>query len=586
MGLIKSGGGFFNGKGLIGAGGGHVNTGHGNVGGKGNGGGGNPPGGTISAPSAGAGLLYSLDKLSTTYAGSCFRVRRSSDNTEQDIGFSGNKFNAAGLSAFVGVNDGFITKWYDQSGNGIDLVQATTAHQPMIVDAGTVLQKIYWDGVDDELTSSTTLGGSVGTTVYLAGHNRLAQPAAANGNIEAASSYGYTNTRRTTFNTGYDTRVAHANGNENFPTASAEEGKVFCWEVDRSGGTLATQLLLYIDGVAQTATDSSGVIVTQNSSSTAAAFTFGAAPGGTVALALAARTIAVYPAAHNSTVVASNSTLLKYRAANAQLDNYTTNLWGLYSLIKQRSSYSGACLRVLRSSDSTEQDIGFDSVGYLDSTALLTFVGAGDGFVTKFYDQSGGGNDFVQAAAGTQPAIVSSGVYNSYLVFDGVNDAIQTTNNSGTPTAFTVYMRGILRNSGTLVRIYEHNPADLNHTSNCYWSTTDKTLRYYIAQTTATNLRQASYNVQPDGQVIACVFDRTKSALGDVATVQGYSGGTASTGTSVSNLGSITGSHPAAPWRIAGDPAATFGPVSLHTFAIYETAHDAATVNRISRAIG
>jgi len=46
--------------------------------------------------------------------------------------------------------DGFITTWYDQSGNGLNLTQATTGLQPSI-DIGGVRPGIYFDGVDDYL---------------------------------------------------------------------------------------------------------------------------------------------------------------------------------------------------------------------------------------------------------------------------------------------------------------------------------------------------------------------------------------------------------------------------------------------------
>jgi hypothetical protein len=62
---------------------------------------------------------------------------------------------------------------------------------------------------------------------------------------------------------------------------------------------------------------------------------------------------------------------------------------------------------VRRSSDSAEQDIGF-SGNNLDTASLLSFCGAGDGFVTTWYDQVGS-NNAVQATAGSQPQIVASG---------------------------------------------------------------------------------------------------------------------------------------------------------------------------------
>lgn len=74
-----------------------------------------------------------------------------------------------------------------------------------------------------------------------------------------------------------------------------------------------------------------------------------------------------------------------------------------------RQAYVGALLRVRRSSDNAEQDIGFRSDGALDSAALLAFCAGGNGFASKVYDQSGGGYDMVQATAGSQPRIVSSG---------------------------------------------------------------------------------------------------------------------------------------------------------------------------------
>jgi hypothetical protein len=87
---------------------------------------------------SGARFGYSLRKLSSTYTAAAIRVRRSSDNTEQDIGFVGEALDTASLSSFVGANNGFVTKWYDQSGNSRTGSQTTAANQPRIVNAGTI----------------------------------------------------------------------------------------------------------------------------------------------------------------------------------------------------------------------------------------------------------------------------------------------------------------------------------------------------------------------------------------------------------------------------------------------------------------
>jgi hypothetical protein len=60
-----------------------------------------------------------------------------------------------------------------------------------------------------------------------------------------------------------------------------------------------------------------------------------------------------------------------------------------YSLRKLRSAYAGSAIRVQRSIDNAQIDIGFNFLGELDTTTLLNFVGVGNGGVVTWYDQSG-----------------------------------------------------------------------------------------------------------------------------------------------------------------------------------------------------
>lgn len=65
-----------------------------------------------------------------------------------------------------------------------------------------------------------------------------------------------------------------------------------------------------------------------------------------------------------------------------------------FSLRKVRAAYSGSCIRVRRSDTGAEQDIGFDSNGFLDTASILSFVPNGYyGYVVTWYDQSGNGYD-------------------------------------------------------------------------------------------------------------------------------------------------------------------------------------------------
>jgi hypothetical protein len=93
-----------------------------------------------------------------------------------------------------------------------------------------------------------------------------------------------------------------------------------------------------------------------------------------------------------------------------------------YSLRQLSSEYEGYAIKV-RNSSNQELDIGFDSNGELDTVTLLNHCGAGDGFVTKWYDQSGNGYDATQTTAANQPQIVSSGS----VITQGGKPAVYTT---------------------------------------------------------------------------------------------------------------------------------------------------------------
>lgn len=82
---------------------------------------------------------YSLRLVSTDYTGYAIQVRRSNDNTIQDIGFTANgDLDTVSLKSFAGTNTLYVTRWYDQSGNGLNLTQSDPTHQPAIVTNGIV----------------------------------------------------------------------------------------------------------------------------------------------------------------------------------------------------------------------------------------------------------------------------------------------------------------------------------------------------------------------------------------------------------------------------------------------------------------
>jgi hypothetical protein len=127
---------------------------------------------------SGAAAAYSAARrLSSTYTGALIRVRRSSDNTEQDIGYDGsNLLDESALTTFVGAGNGLVTTWYDQSGNAKNLTQTTAINQPRIVNSGTLIKdagKVAIDFVNNSNNKDfqNTLNGSSTADQYFVVNN-------------------------------------------------------------------------------------------------------------------------------------------------------------------------------------------------------------------------------------------------------------------------------------------------------------------------------------------------------------------------------------------------------------------------------
>ena len=93
----------------------------------------------LDALAASIRAAYGLRRLVSSWTGPLITVRRSSDGASLDISAGADGWlDMAALIAFVGTASAFITKWWDQSGNGCHAVQSTAAAQPRIVNAGVV----------------------------------------------------------------------------------------------------------------------------------------------------------------------------------------------------------------------------------------------------------------------------------------------------------------------------------------------------------------------------------------------------------------------------------------------------------------
>lgn len=102
-----------------------------------------------------------------------------------------------------------------------------------------------------------------------------------------------------------------------------------------------------------------------------------------------------------------------------------------YSFRKLRAGYTGFCIRVQRSSDSAQLDIGFVN-NYLDIVTLLLFIGMNNGYIIIAYDQSGNARNLTGSV---YFRIVNSG---NLVLFNNKVSAEITSQNIST-TSFTPY---------------------------------------------------------------------------------------------------------------------------------------------------
>jgi len=160
--------------------------------------------------------------------------------------------------------------------------------------------------------------------------------------------------------------------------------------------------------VAATSSDSTTLTVTGSGTTRTVAGTFASAGSPTLSL------VETLTGASGSPKTTPISFTVNTAFAG-MLDSLSVAPVAAYSLRLLRSAYSGHCINVRRDSDNTTLDIGFVTSGankVLDVASMQTFVGAGNGYITKFYDQMGGGAtaDIIQTGTTQQPLVCASGV--------------------------------------------------------------------------------------------------------------------------------------------------------------------------------
>lgn len=464
-----------------------------------------------------AAAAYSLRSLSTGYAGAAIQVRRSSDDATQNIGFNGGgHLDTVALLAFTGSGNGFVTTWYDQSGNARNMVKADVNQQPQIVfsgafkyinsrvaidfagnkglvyDGSVTLYSItavvrseytYWPNYHSILDGSPRIGGILSHSDVVFYQDAPQKAIWKNGvtlptnttslapvNVGMVLSFSpQTSPLNKIFIGNYDGNASGGSileneavmfstllSNGNRQAMECNQGTYYSIATScntaiythpsttataKCIGSAATPLTVDAGGLNLTyqwysnpaASNSGGSSISgaTNNAYTPLTTTAGTTyyyvevtgtVGGMVKSNIsgaitveASPTVSISPA--SATIHAGDSVTLTASGAS-------TYVWGVDSktpldqvsgykmavgLRQLRSSYTGAAIRLRRSSDNAEADFGFAGTE-LDVASINVFLGASAGYCTTMYDQSGFGNNVTQTNASNQPLFVAAGL--------------------------------------------------------------------------------------------------------------------------------------------------------------------------------
>ena len=346
---------------------------------------------------SGAAAAYSTRQLRNAQT-ECMVILRASDSTTTTIGFDGSgNIDEAAITTFCTGTTCTVSEWKDQSGNGNDATQATAGNQPTIYTGGALVKQ------NGRLALSIDDGFMDADSA-----------------ISFTSDYFITSVFNTNTTQAFNMLLGSYNDNRSYLSLRTNEIKT------RNSASLVKtfngvaiglsynqrQLLTLsrasnslqpsVDGNAHTAQTTSGTynydeLFAYNSGN--GSYRFGGNCQELILYAIDQLT--------NRTSIEEN--VGDYFTQNTPLLDTYSGAAAAYSLRLLDSTYTGSAIRVRRSSDNTEQDIGFNVFGELDTVSLLAFAGTGDAFVKTWYDQSGSSNDATQAATTRQPQIVSSG---------------------------------------------------------------------------------------------------------------------------------------------------------------------------------
>jgi Alpha-L-arabinofuranosidase B, catalytic/Concanavalin A-like lectin/glucanases superfamily len=387
----------------------------------------------------GLAACYSVRLANDDYTGPVIKVRRSSDNalsdfyadTQQTYLTTGANNTGTTFASWIGASTAYVTTWYDQSGNNNNSTNTTNS-----VSQPTIALQYGKYVVNFNAANSTLL--TIGSPI---------RP-----NTIVAQWYNSNTTTGTIVTTQYDYEMRFY-----IPT-----GKTVDFSIGNAGDwyyMAGKTKFAYVNGVSSTImslnewntmamSSTSPNWANSQTSNVPSSFNrigtdgWGPSRGLTGYMA----EIMFHNSALSTAIAASYNANCLQLAAYDQLSTTTqASTVALFGMKLLRSAYTGPVLQLRRSSDNTTKDFYASLAGTLSDaaggtgTTPTTWLGAATGFVTTWYDQSGGGYHLTQATAARQPTLSNT---SNVITFNGSTQYLEVAYTAALNTAAYSYILG------------------------------------------------------------------------------------------------------------------------------------------------
>lgn len=476
-------------------------------------------------------------KLVGAYAGAAMRVRRSSDDTESDIGFAAGVLDATALLAFTGSANGYAS--YDKvalyvpvtGSSGSTAFRCVKGHTCTAVADAQVSTTLgfptaLFDGNGDRIDITVSRSVQLGSGDF---RIRCKINAVSIGVRDIAGGFGV-----------------------------GAAGSLFYMQLNNGLGQIEAGIYSG-SGTAGVCTSANAVILAATS------YDVEYGRSGT-SFQLSVNGVSVATATSSSAANVGPDTLYIGGEPGGPTFSFNGHIWGF----------------------SIEPGVA----GHLGSFTPDALYGTeGDGFVSKIYDQSGGGFDFAQSTKPLQPRIVSNASALADITFDGADDYLLTGSNGGTPTAITAFFRGNYR-LDTIAAVSWNSlqlPLDFSNGHGCYVGANNTNgIGWGVSDGTGNRLTITGpndSNVKTLGSV-AGKFDKSQTTTAKRRAF--YAGTEITTSQATGGAGTVgTGAFDAGIWYAGGLPAAiaSCGPLNARSFVVYEVAKSDADIALISTAL-